>query len=306
MPAVGTPPVDSFGRRVLGGRGSIRRLIGERLLMVPVVLVGVSFLVFVLANVSGAFPNSLDQPLLERYGTFLNNTIHLRLGPSLARPETVGELIRLALPPSIQLTVLASAIAIVVSAALASLAALNDGRRIDRIISWATAAGQAVPDFVLALIVLEVFGVIFKVIPAGGYVPIGDGVGPWLSHLIAPACVLAVPFVAAMTRVARASLVEELAKDYVRTARGAGVPQSQMILRNVLPNAMAGNAGGSDPQPLAMVGRAVPAVTPKSIGIATPVIAAARVELKYATRSATSSGRTIRGSACGKRASASR
>jgi peptide/nickel transport system permease protein len=213
-------------------------LIGERVLMMPVVLAGVSFLVFVLADLSGAFPNPLNRPLLARYGSFVDNTVHLRFGPSLARPESVAELIRLSLPPTLQLTVLASLIAIACSAALGALAALNDGRPIDRVISTVMAAGQAVPDFVLAVIVLEVFGVAFRVVPAGGYVPIGEGIGPWLSHLIAPACVLAVPFIAAMTRVVRASLVDELAKDYVRTARGAGLPPARMMLRNVLPNAL--------------------------------------------------------------------
>jgi peptide/nickel transport system permease protein len=237
VPVAGTPPVDSFGRRVLGSRGSIRRLIGERLLTVPFVFVGVTFLLFVLANVSGAFPN-FNRPLVDRYGSFLNNAIHLRLGPSLVRPESVSVLIRLALPPTVELTVLASVIAIVASVVLGSLAALNDGRPIDRIISVSTAAGQAVPDFVLGLIVVEVLGVILHVIPVGGYVAIGDGFEPWLSHIIAPACVLAVPFVSTMTRVVRASLVDQLGKDYVRTARGSGVSQSHMMVRNVLPNAL--------------------------------------------------------------------
>jgi peptide/nickel transport system permease protein len=213
-------------------------LLGERLLMTPVVLIGVSLLLFVLADVSDVFPNPRHRPLLARYGSYLNNTAHLRLGHSSARPESVSVLIRISLPPTIELTALASVIAIVVSVVLGSLAAMNDGRRIDKLISLATAAGQAVPDFVLALIAVEVFAVILHVVPAGGYVSLSDGFGPWLSHLIAPACALAIPFIAAMTRAVRASLVDELGKDYVRTARGAGIPQSQMILRNVLPNAL--------------------------------------------------------------------
>jgi peptide/nickel transport system permease protein len=253
-----TPSLDSMGTRALGTRGSIRRMLLGRLLVTPIVLLGVSFLVFVLAELSGndpayarlgpyatdaqrhvfAIQNHLNRPLIERYGNFLNDTIHLRLGQSLTRPETVGVLIRGALPATLQLTLLASVIAVLVSATLGSVAAMNDGRRVDKIISWAMAIGQSLPDFVLAVIVLEVFGVVVRVIPVGGYSPLSHGFGPWLSHLIAPASVLAVPFIAAMTRVVRASLVEELSKDYVRTARGAGVPPTRMMIRNVLPNAL--------------------------------------------------------------------
>jgi peptide/nickel transport system permease protein len=249
---------DRIGGRTLGGKGSIRRLIAARLLVMPLVLLGASFVVFALIDLSknnpafaklGPFANAeqrhrfavanhLDRPLIERYISFLNDVIHLRLGQSLARPETVSVLIRQALPPTIQLTVLASIIAIALSILLGSLAALHDGKRIDRIISAGVAVAQSVPDFILGVVVLEVFGVIVRWIPAGGYSPLDKGVVPWFTHIIAPSCVLATPFVAAMTRVVRASLVEELAKDYVRTAQGAGVPRTRVLVRNVLPNAL--------------------------------------------------------------------
>jgi len=224
----------------------------------PVVLIGSTFLVFMLVDLSpenpafaklGIFANAaerhrfavanhLNRPLLVRFVEFINDVVHLRLGSSLVRPETVGFLIRISLPPTLQLTLLAAVIAVIASVVLASAAALKDGKATDKVISSAVALAQAAPDFVVGIVVLEVFGVILKVVPAGGYHPWSSGFGSWLSTLIVPASVLALPFIAWMTRVLRASLVDELGKDYVRTALGAGVPKTKILLRNVLPNAV--------------------------------------------------------------------
>jgi peptide/nickel transport system permease protein len=257
-PSSNAPIKDSGGHSALGSRGSVRRVVLGRLLATPVVLFGVTFLCFVLAALSGndpayarlgpyanaqqrhvfAIQNHLNRPLIERYGSFINQLLHFNLGPSITRPESVGVLLRDALPATLQLTLLASLIALVLSVALGTVAALNDGKRIDKVISWGLALGQSLPDFVLAVVVLEIFGVLLSWIPVGGYTSFSAGLGPWLAHLIAPASVLAVPFIAAMARVVRASLVEELGQDYVRTARGAGVPAMTMMFRNVLPNAL--------------------------------------------------------------------
>jgi peptide/nickel transport system permease protein len=250
--------LDQVSTVLLGRPGSVRRLLLARLLLMPVVLLGATFLVYMLVDLSpenpafaklGIFANAterqrfavanhLNQPLLVRYLEFINDTIHLRLGNSLVRPETVGFLLRISLPPTLQLTLLASIIAVTASVVLASAAALQDGKLTDRVISSVVAFLQAAPDFVVGIVVVEIFGVILHVVPAEGYQPWSAGIGPWLDYLIVPSAVLALPFIASMTRVLRASLVDELSKDYVRTALGAGVPKAKIVLRNILPNAV--------------------------------------------------------------------
>jgi len=256
--AAGRLTIDRTIRSLLGRSGSVRRLVLSRLLIMPVVLLGATFLVFMLVDLSpenpafaklGVFANAaqrqrfavanhLNRPLLVRYVEFINDVVHLRLGNSFVRPETVAFLMRISLPPTLQLTLMASIIAVTISIALASAAALRDGKPTDRVISSGVAFLQAAPDFVVGIVALEVLGVILHVVPAGGYHPWGSGFGPWFSTIIVPSSVLALPFIASMTRVLRASLVDELAKDYVRTALGAGVPKIKIVLRNVLPNAV--------------------------------------------------------------------
>ena len=202
--AAGRLTIDRTIRSLLGRRGSVRRLVFSRLLIMPVVLLGATFLVFMLVDLSpenpafaklGVFANAaqrhrfavanhLNRPLLVRYGEFINDVVHLRLGNSFVRPETVGFLMRIALPPTLQLTLVASIIAVVASVALASAAALRDGKLTDKAISSGVALLQAAPDFVVGIVALEVLGVILRVIglAACGYHPWSSGFRPVVQH----------------------------------------------------------------------------------------------------------------------------
>lgn len=233
-------------------------LIAKRVILAPVVLLGVTLAVFVVIDLSpndparaslGVFADAeararfaaehgLNDPLPVRYLRFLGDLIHFRLGASVVRPESVGDLIRMALPVTVQLLVIATVIATVFSFILGTIAARMEGKWPDRVISFFAAVFQAAPPFWVGLLFVQLFAVSLHILPSGGYQPIQVGFTYWFSSIVGPAVVLALPFTAAMTRIFRASMADELAKDYVRTAVGAGVPWRVVVLRNVARNAL--------------------------------------------------------------------
>lgn len=252
----GTAPVPPPGRVRSGVH--IGQFVLRRLLLAPLILLGVAFAVFVVIDLSPNDParaalglfadaqsraafadeNGLNDPLLVRFARFLGDLVRFDLGDSVVRPESVGELVGLALPLTVQLLVLATLLAVVFSLVLGTIAARTEGRWPDRVISTVAALFQSAPQFWVGLLFIQLFAVGLGVLPSGGYQPPSAGFMFWFSSIVGPATVLALPFAAAMTRVVRASVADELAKDYVRTAVGAGVPWRKVLLRNVLRNAL--------------------------------------------------------------------
>ncbi|WP_207782701.1 ABC transporter permease [Phytoactinopolyspora limicola] len=244
-------------RRGLAG-ASARRLVLRRVLLAPAILLAATFSVFVMVDLSphdpalatlGPFASAedrlryaeehgLNDPLPLRFGRFLVALAHLDLGESLIRPEPVIELISRALPVSLQLMVLAVTLAVVFALVLGVLAAWKEGRWIDRVISGVAALLHAAPDFWLGLLFIQVFALGLGVVPSGGYTPPSAGFTPWLSSMIGPAVTLALGSMAVLTRVIRASMADELARDYVITARGAGLSWPVVLFRNVFRNAL--------------------------------------------------------------------
>ncbi|MEE3922579.1 ABC transporter permease [Micromonospora sp. BRA006-A] len=150
----------------------------------------------------------------------------------------VAEKIAMALPLTIQLTALGVVGALVIALALGIPAALYRDRWPDQVIRIVSMAGIATPSFWLALLFIQEFSVRRPIFPTGGYVNPADSVGLWLQSLAMPALALAVPVGCSLARIVRTSMVEELDKDYVRTAIGAGLPPRVVIGRNVLRNAL--------------------------------------------------------------------
>ncbi|WP_162605827.1 ABC transporter permease [Jiangella aurantiaca] len=230
----------------------------HRALLAPIILLGVTLVVFIVVDLSPNDPataelgvmaddearqrfideHGLDEPLLVRFGHFLVNLVHLELGESVTRPESVNELIARALPVSLQLMTTAVFMSVVFSLALGILAAWKEGKTIDQVISAVIAILQASPSFWIGLLFVQLFAVSLGLLPASGYTPLSSGIQSWYGSMIGPAIVLAIPITAALTRVLRASIADELAKDYVRTAIGNGVGWVMVLSRNVLRNAL--------------------------------------------------------------------
>lgn len=182
--------------------------------------------------------HGLDDPFLVRYVAFLGLLLQGRFGKSLATGEDVSQMIATALPLTIQLTVLGLVIALVVAVALGITSAIFRDRWPDQIIRVVSLLGVAAPSFWVALVLIQWLAIERPLFPAGRYINPADSVTGWLWTMTLPALSLAFPIAAQMTRIIRTAMVEELDKDYVRTARGGGLPPTVVIGRNVLRNAL--------------------------------------------------------------------
>ncbi|MCI9888312.1 ABC transporter permease [Micrococcales bacterium 31B] len=235
------------------------RMIIQRILMLVPLLLGIILFVFIVMQFSGGDPaiaaladrnpteaeleafrveNGLNDPLIVQYFRFIGNLLQGDMGNSLQNGQAVSEIVGMALPLTIQLTVLGALITIVVSFVLGVIAALYRDRWPDNLIRMISLIGVAAPSFWVALILIQAFAINTKVFPTGGYVNPADGFGEFLRYLALPAVSLAIPLSAQMTRIVRTSMVEELDKDYVRTAVGNGLPRIVVVGRNVLRNAL--------------------------------------------------------------------
>ena len=162
--------------------------------------------------------------------------LHGNLGTYGAGSSSVTDLVAKALPVTLQLTFLGLFFAVIISFPLGVLAALYRDRWPDQVIRVFSVIGIGTPSFWLATLLVMAF---VKTLPVSGPLP-AFSVNPtgWFLRMLLPAIALAVPVVGQMTRVVRTSMVEELDRDYVRTAVGAGIPKRIVVARNVLRNAL--------------------------------------------------------------------
>jgi len=235
------------------------RLIGRRLLQLPLMILGITFLVFFVMSFSPVDPartalgetaspealeayrqaNGLNDPLLVRYVAFLVGLLHGDLGTYSARSLPVMDEVARAFPITLSLTFLGLAIAVVVAFVLGVVAAVYRDKWPDQLIRLLGVASLSTPSFWLAILLIQLFTLQLGLLPASGPLPdpFEDPAG-WLARMTLPAIALAVPVIGQLSRVVRTSMVEELDRDYVRTALGAGIPRTIVVGRNVLRNAL--------------------------------------------------------------------
>lgn len=239
---------------------NLLRLIGRRLIALPIMALGVTLLVFVLMSFTdpsiparnalgeGASQEAIEQymeeeglndPLPERYVDYIAGLLTGDLGTYGASHTPVADRIAKALPVTIQLTFIGLIIGAVVSFVLGVVAALYRDKWPDQLIRVFSIAGIATPSFWLAVLLILVFSSYLHVLPASGPLPsFFANPGGYMARMLMPAVALAFPLTGQMTRIVRTAMVEELDRDYVRTARGAGLPEFVVIARNVLRNAL--------------------------------------------------------------------
>ena len=239
--------------------GNTLRLIGRRLLQLPLMILGITFLVFFVMSFSNVDPSitalgegasiedrkawredhGLNQPLLLRYFLFIGGLIRFDLGTYSARQLPVIEEIARAFPVTLQLTFLGLFIAIIGATILGVTAAVFRGRWGDQLIRVVSVASLSMPSFWLAVLLIQVVTLQWGLLPASGPLPeFSEDPAGWLARMTLPAIALAVPVIGQLSRVVRTAMVEELDRDYVRTALGAGVPRAVVIARNVFRNAL--------------------------------------------------------------------
>ncbi|GGS44706.1 ABC transporter permease [Streptomyces cinerochromogenes] len=182
--------------------------------------------------------NGLLDPLPLRYVHFVGDLLHGDLGTSVLTRAPVADQVTTALPLTLQLTFLGLAVAVVLALAGGVTAAVYRDRLPDQVIRVVSLVGVAAPGFWLALLMIQYLAVDRGWFPTGGYVNPADSVTGWLRTMALPAVALSLPVAAQLTRIVRTSVVEELDKDYVRTAIGSGLPPRVVVGRNVLRNAL--------------------------------------------------------------------
>ncbi|MDQ0713267.1 peptide/nickel transport system permease protein [Streptomyces luteogriseus] len=182
--------------------------------------------------------HGLLDPLPVRYADFVAALLHGDLGTSALTRAPVIDQVTTALPLTLQLTFLGLGIAVVLSLVGGVTAAIHRDRLPDQIIRVVSLTGVAAPGFWLALLMIQYLAVDLGWFPTGGYINPADSFTGWLKTMTLPALALSLPVAAQLTRIVRTAVVEELDKDYVRTAIGSGLPPRVVVGRNVLRNAL--------------------------------------------------------------------
>jgi oligopeptide transport system permease protein len=178
------------------------------------------------ANLDAAY--GLDRPLIVQYGRYLKGLLRGDLGPSFKQRDTqVSELVQRGLPISASLGLSAVTVALLLGLPVGVTAALRRNSALDRAAAVWTALAIAVPSFVVGPFLALVFGLYLRWLPVAGW-------QPDLRHLALPVLTLALPVSAYIARLVRASLLEVLESDFIRTARAKGIPEIQVVLRHAL------------------------------------------------------------------------
>jgi peptide/nickel transport system permease protein len=165
----------------------------------------------------------LDQPLWRQFAIWAARLAHGDLGTSIFTQVPVSELLAQRVEPTLSIALLTMLVAIALAIPLGTLAAHRAGSWIDRAMMLFSVLAFSVPVFLIGYLLIWGFAIRLQWLPVQGYVHIGDGVGPWLAHLVLPCLNLALVYMALLTRMTRATVLEVLQEDYIRTARAKGM-----------------------------------------------------------------------------------
>ena len=179
----------------------------------------------------------LERPLVEQFVIWVGRIVRGDFGESYFFKKTVAELIRDRLEPTAALAVCTIILAVALAVPLGVLAAAQRGTWIDRLVMGFSVLGFSVPVFVIGYALIYLFAVELAWLPVQGYQRLADGFWGFLERLILPSSTLAVIYVALIARITRASVLEVLGADHVRTARAKGLGNTAVLLRHVLRNA---------------------------------------------------------------------
>ncbi len=180
----------------------------------------------------------LDRPLPLQYLSWLSGVLRGNLGVSLRHGRPVTTLIAERLPVTLSLAILSLALAVLVAVPLGVLAAVRQHSALDYGVLVFAQAGLALPSFWIGILLILLFALSLRWLPSGGYVPWGENPLGALRSLAMPVLALGLPVAGVLARLVRASMLEELARDHIRTARAKGLSEPQVIVRHVLRNAL--------------------------------------------------------------------
>ena len=177
----------------------------------------------------------LSQPLWQQFFTWLGRLATGDLGTSIFTNVPVTELLAQRLEPTLSIAALTMALTLVLAVPLGTVAAYRAGSWVDRLVMLFAVLSFSVPVFLVGYVLIFTFSMKLEWFPVQGYSPIADGVLPWLRGLVLPCLNLALVYIALVTRMTRATVLEVLHEDYIRTARAKGLgvlPVLMHALRN--------------------------------------------------------------------------
>jgi peptide/nickel transport system permease protein len=231
--------------------------IGRRLLATIPVMTVVAVFVFMLLRLTGGDPAAiiagdnattrdvaaireklgLDQPIVHQFAIWIGGIVRGDLGESFFFKKTIVGLISERLEPTLALATCTLLLSVVMAVPLGVIAAYRRGSWIDRVVMALSVLGFSIPVFVIGYALMYLFAIHLAWLPVQGYQRIGDGFGGFIQRLVLPAFALATIYVALIARITRASVLEVLDADYVRTARAKGLADVPVLRRHVLRNA---------------------------------------------------------------------
>ncbi len=179
----------------------------------------------------------LDQPFYVQFGTWVWNLLHGDLGISIFTNLPVMTLIKQRIEPTVALTISTLLVTIPIAIPLGVIAAWKAGTWIDRVVMVFAVAGFSIPGFVLAYILIFTFSIGLDLLPVQGYTSIRDGFGAFASHMVLPSLTLGLFYAALVARITRASMLDVLSQDYVRTAQAKGLSNHEVLIGHALKNA---------------------------------------------------------------------
>lgn len=206
----------------------------------------------------------LERPFLERFATWVLALLSGDLGTSIFTGLPVTTLIGQRVEPTLSLMVVTLLLSVSIAVPLGVVAAWRAGSLVDRAVMAFAVVGFSVPVFVIGYVLAYTFAIGLEWLPVQGYTPLSEGVWPWLRNLILPAIALGTIYIALIARITRATMLEVLSQDYVRTARAKGLGQGAVLFVHALKNA------------------AVPIVTVIGIGVALLIGGAVVTETVFA------------------------
>ncbi|HJW80402.1 MAG TPA: ABC transporter permease, partial [Beijerinckiaceae bacterium] len=179
----------------------------------------------------------LDRPMFVQFFIWLGNILQGDFGESFFFKKTVAELILGRVEPTLALATCTIVLAVAIAVPLGVLAAYKQGTWIDRVVMGFSVMGFSVPVFVIGYGLIYIFAIKLNWVPVQGYQSLSAGFGGFLQRMILPSITLSVIYIALIARMTRASVLEVLGEDYIRTARAKGQVEIKILFRHALKNA---------------------------------------------------------------------
>ena len=179
----------------------------------------------------------LDRPLIVQFAEWAWRVVHGDLGRSIFTNQSVSHMIAQRVESTISLLVLTLTLSILVAVPMGVLAAWKHGTLIDSAVIVLAVLASSVPVFVIGYVLAYSLGLELDWVPVQGYTPIREGLGAWLNNLVLPVIALSSAYVALISRITRASMLDVLNQDFIRTALAKGMGQSPILFVHALKNA---------------------------------------------------------------------